>query len=136
MAARSHHHQPSVKSIIDSSGPPIIFENEQQRVRAIARFHRIVGYFEATEKAASKYGEEYNRPALVRLTFEYALSSESQDKFLKTFFESLAIEMFDDNNEHVNEFREPLFGFADHLIDCFFVPCMSSISVSNLCPFF
>lgn len=93
-------------------------------------------FSEDTEKPASKYGDKYNRPALVRLTFEYARSSESQDKFLKALFQSLATVVVDDNidltdDSEVAKFRELLFGFADHLIYYFFLPCMLLLSAAS-----
>ena len=99
MAASSHRHQSSLEDIIDFSEAHPIFKSNQQRAQAVAKFRHIVAHFENTEQqpASSKYGDGYNRPALVRLTFEYARSPESQDKFLKAFFQSLAIGMLDDN---------------------------------------
>ena len=71
-------HQSSLESLIDfsSQGPPQ-FADTEERVQAVARFYRIVSHFEATETSSP-----YNRAALIRLTFEYARSAESQDRFL------------------------------------------------------
>jgi hypothetical protein len=130
MAAPSHRHQSSLEGIIDLSEADPIFENEQQRALAIDRFRRIIAHFEKSEQQpASQYGDGYNRPALVRLTFEYALSSDSQDKVLKGFFQSLAIGMLDDSidlsdDREVTSLRELVFSFADHLIYHFFLPRM------------
>ena len=85
MAAPSHRHQSSLGDLIDFSAAQPFFANEQQRDQAVSRFCRIVDYFEDAQQPASRYGEGYNRPALVRLTFEYARSRESQDKFLMAF---------------------------------------------------
>jgi hypothetical protein len=109
-----------------------IFENEQPRAQAIDRFRRIIAHFEQVQPASC---EGYNRPALVRLTFEYARSPESQDKALKAFFQSLALGMLDDNDGididladdlEVARLRTLVFSFADHLIYHFFLPCMSA----------
>ncbi|KAK0657948.1 hypothetical protein B0T16DRAFT_402788 [Cercophora newfieldiana] len=125
MVAPSHRHQSSLGGMIDFSTDVGSFANVQERDRAICRFRRIVGYFEALEPPARN--GKYNRPALVRLTFEYARSPESQDKFLGAFFRSLALGMLDEspdlsNDSAVADFREPLFGFADFLVNNFFLP--------------
>ena len=119
MAAPPHRHQSSLQDIIDFSEAHPIFESSQQRAQAVDRFHRIVAQSEKLEQpASSRYGNGYNRPALVRLTFEYARSPESQDRFLRAFFRSLALGMLDDSvnlsdDSVVADFRELLFGFAD-----------------------
>ncbi|KAK3687440.1 hypothetical protein B0T22DRAFT_527268 [Podospora appendiculata] len=81
MAALSHRHQSSLEGIIGLSEAAPIFENEEQRDQAIDRFRRIVAHFGNTEQqpASSRSYNGYNRPALVRLIFEYARSLESQD---------------------------------------------------------
>ncbi|GAB1319485.1 hypothetical protein MFIFM68171_09695 [Madurella fahalii] len=126
MAAPSHRHQSSLEDVIDfSAAAQPLFANEQQRNRAVSRFRRIVNYFEDAQQPASRYGDGYNRPALVRLTFEYARSQESQDRFLGAFFRSLGLGMLDDSVDHDSElagFRELLFGFADFLMANFFLP--------------
>lgn len=109
------------------------FANVQERAQAVGRFRRIVEYFEAAEPPASTRYPEYNRPALVRLTFEYARSPESQDMFLGAFFQSLALGMLDDSvdlgdDSVVADFRPLLFGFADFLITNFFLPRKPSSS--------
>ncbi|KAK4170895.1 hypothetical protein QBC36DRAFT_369302 [Triangularia setosa] len=124
MAARLHRHQSSLEGIIDFCKAGPIFENDQQRSQAVSKFHRIVAFYENTEQqpASSRYGDGYNRPALIRLTFEYARSPESQDKFLEAFFQSLALEMLDDNDGEDASVRELFFGFADYLVHHFFLP--------------
>ncbi|KAK0703046.1 hypothetical protein B0T26DRAFT_744173 [Lasiosphaeria miniovina] len=108
MAPLSHRHQPSLEGIIDFSEAAPSFENVQQRAQATDRFHRIVAHFENTKQqlASSRSCDGYNRPALIRLTFEYAHSLESQDK--------------------VASLRTLVFSFADHLIYYFFLPLRAS----------
>jgi len=112
-------HQSSLEGVIDfSAAAQPLFANAQERTQAIGRFRRIVEYFEAVEPPASRRNAKYNRPALIRLTFEYARSPESQDRFLRAFFRSLALGMLDDSvnlsdDSVVADFRELLFGFAD-----------------------
>lgn len=131
MAAPSHRHQSSLEGLIDFSAAKPLFAHEQQRIQAVGRFHRIVDFSDAAEQPASRYGDGYNRPALVRLTFEYARSQKSKDRFLGAFFRSLAIGMLDDDNVNLSDdsvivdFRSPLFGFAEFLMANFFLPRIS-----------
>jgi len=137
MAAPSHRHQSSLEGLIDISVAEPLFANEQERTQAVGRFRRIVDYFEAAEQPAPRYGDGYNRPALVRLTFEYARSQESKDRFLGAFFRSLAIGMLDDDfnlndDSVVADFHEAVFGFAEFLMTNFFLPSMSISQPTNL----
>ena len=144
MSAPSHRHQSSLEDIIDFSETHPIFENGQQRAQAVGRFRRIVTYFESEKtgkpQSASRHIDGFNRPALLRLTFEYARSPESQEKFLKAFFPYLALGMLDssdgfdlDDDDNVASLREPVFSFADQLIYHFFLPCTLPC-VCNICP--
>ncbi|KAK5660689.1 hypothetical protein OQA88_12053 [Cercophora sp. LCS_1] len=82
---------PLFSSIALDHGP--LFANANERARAVARFYHIVNHFKSIE--TSRPLKPYNRAALIHLTFEYARSAESQDRFLAFFFRSLAISMFD-----------------------------------------
>lgn len=63
----------------------------------------------------------YNRSRLIRLTYDYARSPLSQDNFLRAFFGSLELSM--DGEEDLNEpIRSKFFGFADYLVNNFFLP--------------
>jgi len=115
----AHRHQSSLEGRLEFSAVIPVFANQQQRAQAVGRFLRIVKYIEGTENPPAQYGDGYNRPAVVRLTFEYARSFESQDKFLKAFFQCLDLDMLDDgikldDDTKVAAFSEPLFSFADH----------------------
>ncbi|KAK3944790.1 hypothetical protein QBC46DRAFT_304165 [Diplogelasinospora grovesii] len=127
MANPSHRHQSSLEGLIDFSAQPL-FATVDERTRAIDKFHRIVRHYEAKEPTHGR-NNQYNRPALVRLTFEYARSPESQDKFLQAFFNSMALGMEDDgpdlgDDEVAADFHSLLYGFADYLLDHFFLPCL------------
>ncbi|KAK0651265.1 hypothetical protein B0T16DRAFT_453752 [Cercophora newfieldiana] len=137
MAGPSHRHQSSLEGILDFSEVDSIFENAQQRAQAISRFRRIIAYFENTTEpkppaSSSRFSEGYDRPALIRLTFDYVRSPESQDRVLKAFFKSLALGMLEDSDDNdgidlgddseVASLRTPVFAFADHLIYHFFLP--------------
>ncbi|KAK3366603.1 hypothetical protein B0T24DRAFT_366219 [Lasiosphaeria ovina] len=80
MAGPSHRRQSSWEDVFDFSAAQPLFANAQERTQAVGRFRRIVNYFEAAEQPAPRYSGRggYNRPALIRLTFEYARSQESQ----------------------------------------------------------
>ena len=128
MVAPSHRHQPSLEGVIDFSAAVQSFAGAQERDQTISRFRRIVGYFEALEPPAPVKGK-FNRPLLVRLTFDYARSPESGDKFLGAFFRCLGLGMLDGSIDLSDDgvvagFREPLFGFADFLVNNFFLPRM------------
>lgn len=135
MATPLHRHQSSLEDVIGffAAAQPL-FANEQHRTQAVDRFRRIVGYFETDESLESRRYLGYNRPALIRLTFEYARTPESQGRFLGAFFRALALGMLDDSidlndDSVVADFRSPLFSFADFLITNFFLPCISSPSL-------
>ncbi|KAK3364044.1 hypothetical protein B0T25DRAFT_434648, partial [Lasiosphaeria hispida] len=85
MAAPGHHL--SWLDGIDFSHAESLAANPQLRTQAINRFHHVVKHFEAGEQDPTQISDtSYNRPALVRLTFQYARSPESQNKFLVAFF--------------------------------------------------
>ena len=126
MAPPAHRHQSSLEGLIDFCAQQPLFADANERARAIASFHRIVSHFEAIETANRRPGKLYNRPALVRLTFEFARSSESQDRFLAFFFQALAVSMLDDDVD-LGDLGEPLFGIADFLMTNFFLPRTLSI---------
>ncbi|KAF2452499.1 hypothetical protein BDY21DRAFT_312010 [Lineolata rhizophorae] len=127
-----HRHQASLKGVIDFSTEPPLGANE--RVEARRRFYHIVNHFEDTEKrnsSGSSGNEPYNRPVFVRLTYEYALSEESQDHYLRAFFRFMALSVtgedvdFGDKNLK-DEIRSTLLSFADYLLDSFFLPLRAS----------
>ncbi|PHH73972.1 hypothetical protein CDD83_4640 [Cordyceps sp. RAO-2017] len=125
-----HRHQSSLESVIDfSTEPPLGLD---QRTQARRTFYHIVNHFEARSHSSENRSRQYNRPSLVRLTYEYARSEESQDNFLRAFFRSMALSM--DGEEPVNfdqeslavEFGSALFNFAEYLLDNFFLPLKAS----------
>ncbi|OAA66921.1 hypothetical protein SPI_01497 [Niveomyces insectorum RCEF 264] len=98
--------------------------------RATARrtFYRIVEHFEAIDPYHSRAtraqsSTTYSQPRLIRYTYEYALSDDSRDIFLRAFFGSLALDLSQDYNDLDFQELAPLFtGFAEYLIDSFFLP--------------
>ncbi|KAK3364048.1 hypothetical protein B0T25DRAFT_418417, partial [Lasiosphaeria hispida] len=95
------------------------------RTQAINRFHTVVDHFQARESLRQNdKNYNYNRPALVRYTFEYACSSESQDRFLSAFFYQLRLGMADGDGD-INlddDLGSLLFAFAEDLMNNFFIP--------------
>jgi len=130
-------HQSSLEGLIDCGVQQVVFSHGSERARAIARFHRIVAHFEALEPPRDSRRpnmKQYNRPALVRLTFEYARSAESQDRFLSFFFQSLAIDMLEGTISLDADLRESLFGVAEFLMTNFFLPRASFFPLLFCCP--
>ena len=95
-----------------------------QRDQARRKFYHIINYFEATEPRSDGSRRPYNRPLLVRLTYEYSSSEESRDIFLRAFFQSVAlpIDGEDDVDFDNTELEPALVRFAEHLFDNFFLP--------------
>ena len=127
--ASHHRHQSSLEEVIDfDAASPL---TEDQRRTARARFLNIVTHFEAANTANDD--STYNRPALVRLTYEYARSTESQDNLLRAFFQSVALPIdgtqelhLEDDPDLEEQLRGALVGFADFLLDNFFLPCIEN----------
>ena len=124
LTAPAHRHQSSLEGLIDFHIQQPLFTDAGERAQAIARFYRIVGHFETIETTTSR--KHYNRPALIRLTFEYARSPESQDRFLAFFFQALAIGALDGDFD-LGDLGEPLFRIAEFLMINFFLPRTLSI---------
>ncbi|KAK3364053.1 hypothetical protein B0T25DRAFT_529169, partial [Lasiosphaeria hispida] len=99
-----------------------LFANPQLRTQAINRFRLVVDHFHACEPTQFT-NDNYNRPALIRYTWEYA-SSESQDRFLSAFFHRLQLGMADaDGDINLDDnLHSLLFAFADDLMNNFFIP--------------
>lgn len=125
-----HRHQASLEDVIDLS--PQVPLGAGQRTSARRVFYRIVEHFEAHEPPIDYRARKpsYSQPRLVRFTYEYARSDESRDIFLRAFCKAVALDL-DGAEEGVEpgaeldlEELKPLFnGFAEHLMDNFFLPC-------------
>ena len=119
------HHQASLEGILDSSPAPAL--SETQRHHAHRRFYQIIGHFDTDDQIAqTRNSKSYNRPRLVRLTYEYALSQESRDLFLRAFFRSVQLQINDEEDlvvEHIAQRIQPdVFGFAECLMEDIFLP--------------
>jgi len=110
-----------------SQTPP--FTNADKRAQAVSRFYRIVQHFGPIEE--NNPSKPYNRATLIRLTFEYARSPESQDRFLAFFFQSLTVGMLDDEAVDYADpcLGESFLGVAEFLITNFFLPCKYNYSL-------
>ncbi|KAK3364156.1 hypothetical protein B0T25DRAFT_442834, partial [Lasiosphaeria hispida] len=115
-------HRPSSLDNIDFSPAESLAANPPLRAQAVQRFHHVVYHFEAGEPA--RHSNDYNRPALVRLLFQYARSPASQNRFLAAFFQRLLLGMGDADGDIVfdNGLRSLLFAFAEDLMNNFFIP--------------
>ena len=126
-ATALHRHQSSLEGIIDFSKKPPLSLSEYQS--ASRRFYQLIGHFESLSH--NRRGEnKYDRVKLVRLTFEYARSKESQGNFLRAFFEAVDISI--DKNDDIDlsdadrraGLQESVHNFADYLFENFFLPRM------------
>ncbi|KAH7204868.1 uncharacterized protein BKA55DRAFT_291464 [Fusarium redolens] len=119
--APHHRHQSSLEGTIDFSPRPSPFFSPDELDKAAGILRRLVEHFEplSTEKP-------YNRPRLVRLTYEHARSDQSKFNFLHAFLGTVNItidEVFDLNDEtKKNKILSALNTFADFLVDNFFLP--------------
>ncbi|KAI3322875.1 hypothetical protein HD806DRAFT_119437 [Xylariaceae sp. AK1471] len=125
-----HRHQSSLEGVIDFSAETPLGTN--QRNDAKRRFYRIVEHFGASGTIDNRVPPLYEPPRLVRCTYEYALSDESRDNFLRAFFQAMALSLTgqgDGNDGDLNDledFRSLFFGFASYLLDHFFLPIKAS----------
>ncbi|POR39343.1 Uncharacterized protein TPAR_00459 [Tolypocladium paradoxum] len=101
-----------------------------QRSKATRRFYHIINHFESAENTSGD--SQYNRPRLVRLTYEYAISEESKDNILRAFFKSMMLPVDGDENvdftdtQLEEETHSNLNGFSEYLFDNFFLPLKAS----------
>ncbi|KAL7784893.1 hypothetical protein V8C37DRAFT_395026 [Trichoderma ceciliae] len=127
MAPQPHlRHQSSLEGIIDFSQGPLL--TSEQHAKAKRKFYQIVNHF---INARCNHGQ-YNRPLLIRYTYEYALSEKSQNIFLNAFFQSIALSVDDENGldftnkEMVEELGSMFSNFSEYLMDNFFLPLKAS----------
>ncbi|KAH8157514.1 hypothetical protein CIB48_g10728 [Xylaria polymorpha] len=107
----------SLEGIIDfSTEPPL---GTEQRSVAKDTFNRIVDYFNTDNPSDCN---PYNRSQLIRLTYQYVLSVQSQDKLLRAFFQAITLSLDDESDFNFDELRPKFFGFADYLLDSFYLP--------------
>ncbi|KID77229.1 uncharacterized protein G6M90_00g099530 [Metarhizium brunneum] len=128
MASAHHRHQNSLEGILDfSSSPPL---REDERALAESRFRQIIEHYEAYERPPPN--TRYNRIELIRSTYNFARSGESKDNVLRAFFSAVGLPMKEPGDvdfsakEIEDDILAKLTGFADYLIDNFFLPLKAS----------
>ncbi|KAK4154842.1 hypothetical protein C8A00DRAFT_42457 [Chaetomidium leptoderma] len=124
--------QPGTSSIINLSAEPLL--SPPARDQARRNFYHIVDHFDTqggtvgggdggNRSNIGGGGPQYTRPLLIRLTYDFSLSPLSQDNFLRAFFRSLELSIDEDIGSELDEqVRTRFFGFADYLINNFFLP--------------
>ncbi|KAI0517422.1 hypothetical protein F5B22DRAFT_124758 [Xylaria bambusicola] len=124
-----HRHQLSLEGILDFSSTEGL--STIQRADAKRRFYRIVNHFlPDSEIDSSARSQTYSPPRLISLTYQYALSDEARDNFLRAFFLSVDLPIVRDGTGDDGDpeaLRSSVFAFADYLMDQFFLPLKASI---------
>ncbi|KAI1318487.1 hypothetical protein F5Y16DRAFT_406297 [Xylariaceae sp. FL0255] len=121
-----HRHRSSLEGVIDFSAERPLGINQRNDARR--RFYRVVEHFGAGAGGAiDRVPPQYEPPRLVRYTYEYALSDESRDNFLRAFFRatelSLSRQGDDDSDlDDLENLHSLFFGFASYLLDHFSYP--------------
>jgi len=123
MALPHHRHQTSLEGVFD------IFESDQRlepqkRAQAQRNFQTLIETHEFTQPNDGSY-----KPiTLIRLTYEYALSQTSKDKFLQFFFQhmQMPVDVSMEELRHICVSKPQLTAFADILIKNFFLPCKTA----------
>ncbi|OAA63288.1 Ankyrin repeat-containing domain protein [Niveomyces insectorum RCEF 264] len=125
-----HRHQTSLEQVIDMSTAqePL---GHVERTMARATFYHIVEHFEQPDpyNTASRATRHtlYSQPRLVRYTYEFARSAESQDIFLRSFFGAVGLDLtVDVANLNFDELLPLFSAFAEYLMDHFFFPLKAS----------
>ncbi|KAH7187728.1 hypothetical protein DER44DRAFT_125956 [Fusarium oxysporum] len=85
-SAPHHRHQSSLEGFIDFSTGASPSFNPDELDKGAGVLRRVIEHFEplSTEKP-------YNRPRLVRLTYEHARSDQSKSKFLHAFLRATSL---------------------------------------------
>ncbi|TWU70761.1 hypothetical protein ED733_001838 [Metarhizium rileyi] len=123
MAAPHHRHQNSLEGFVNlSSSPPL---SDNVRLQADHRFQEIMERFRDKDPDRSS---RYDRPKLVDLVYRYAISQKSKDNILRAVFRALELPMEGDAVDFSTEtaLLLRLIGFADHLVNNFFMPLRAS----------
>ncbi|EFY85509.1 hypothetical protein MAC_08456 [Metarhizium acridum CQMa 102] len=126
MAKPLHRHQSSLEGFVNfSSSTPL---QDTERLQARTLLYKIVQHYENQSNITTN--SPYNRPKLLRLTFEYATTEESKDNVLRAFFNSIGLSMTGDVDLSCKKTEANVWfsikGFADSLIDNFFLPLKAS----------
>jgi hypothetical protein len=122
MASESlQQHRRFLAAVLNASREPL---EAEEKALAKAKFYRIIDRYSKRKRDRSKY----TRHLLIRYTYEYALSEESQIHFLQTFFQALELTIDGEgrvnlgDKEQANELWLKISAFADFLVDNFYLP--------------
>jgi hypothetical protein len=103
------------------SEPP---SEPDQRTRMTEIFKQIISHYEPLQPEDGPY----KHITLLKLTYDYVLSNESRDRFLKYFWESVKVSVEDEFHfeawdlERKSELASHLDACADFLVNSFFLP--------------
>ncbi|KAG8415790.1 hypothetical protein J3458_009610 [Metarhizium acridum] len=119
MAAPHLRHQNSLEGFVNLSSSPPLPANI--RTQADHRFQEIMERFRDRDPDRSS---KYDRPKLINLIYQYAISQKSRDNILRAVFRALELPIEGDAVDFSTEtaLLLRLIGFADHLVDNFFMP--------------
>ncbi|KIH89536.1 hypothetical protein SPBR_07308 [Sporothrix brasiliensis 5110] len=131
---RHLRHQASLENVLDVASAAQDPLTSSERTAARQVFYRIVQHFEAIDPfqgmARAEQANAYSHPLLVRYTYEYSFSEDSRDVFLRAFFDSVGLDLAGLVNTRAeidfDKVTPHFHGFADHLIDNFFLPLKAS----------
>ncbi|KAK0727689.1 hypothetical protein B0T26DRAFT_638007 [Lasiosphaeria miniovina] len=120
-----HRHLSSLEGTIYFSPGPAL--ETGKRARAKQQFYGIIDHFQGSDKSRNS---QYNRTLLVRLTYKYTRSEESQEIFLRAFFQAMSLSIDGEDDVDLEDTEEDLrlalSCFADYLLDNFFLPLRAS----------
>lgn len=114
-------HQRFLAAVLNTSHEPL---DAEEKAQARVKFYRIIYRYSKRKRDRSKY----KRHLLIRYTYEYALSEESQIHFLQTFYQALELSIDGegrinlDDKEQAAQLWLKISAFADFLVDNFYLP--------------
>lgn len=84
----------------------------------------MIHSFSFSQSPLPTTNRRYEHAALLRYTYEYSCSEQSRNVFLRAFFDSINLPLDGDANftcQQLEAVHAHFVGFADHLIDHFFL---------------
>ena len=127
--------QPLLEGVskLSLSEPP---SEPYQRTRMTEIFKQIISHYEPLQPEDGPY----KHITLLKLTYDYVLSNESRDRFLKYFLESVKISVEDEfhfevwDPERKSELASRLDACADFLVNNFFLPSKLAFATDYIGP--
>lgn len=114
-------HQRFRAAVLNTSREPL---DAEEKALAKAKFYCIIDRYSKRKRDGSKY----KRHLLIRYTYEYALSEESQIHFLQTFHQALELSIDGEgrvnlaDKEQADKLWLKISAFADFLVDNLYLP--------------